>query len=471
MSADKFHDECGVLGIYAPDREDICRDIYFGLHSLQHRGQESAGVAVNKFGNIDYHKDMGLVQEVFADERVRRMQGDIAIGHVRYSTTGESHSGNAQPLVVYYRGGALALAHNGNLVNSQQLRERLQDDGYLFQTSTDTEVIAAIIARNMKDETIGGAIMKTLDIIRGAYALVITSGDKLIGVRDPYGLRPLCIGKTADGYVLSSESCNFNLLGAKMVRDVQPGEIIVIEDGRISSYHCGRKENRAICAFEYVYFARPDSSIDKKNVYMARSKCGKILAREKPAAADMVIAVPDSGTVAAIGYAEESGIPFGIGLIKNRYVGRTFIQPDQKIRDLSVKLKLNVLTENVSGKRIIMVDDSIVRGTTSRKIVKMLRDGGAKEVHLRIACPPVTDPCFFGIDTPDKSKLVASDHTVEEMCSMIGANSLGFLSVEGMVDAIGLGDDALCTACFTGKYPMELENAVPDDTGMEEEDE
>lgn len=453
---DKFHDECGVVGIYAPDKKDICRDIYFGLHSLQHRGQESAGVAVNKFGNIDYHKDMGLVQEVFADERVNRMQGDIAIGHVRYSTTGESHSGNAQPLVVFYKGGALALAHNGNLVNANLLRDQLQDEGYFFQTSTDTEIIAAFIARNMKGGTIGEAIMRTLDVVKGAYALVITSGETLIGVRDPHGLRPLCIGKTEEGYILSSESCNFNLLGAEFVRDVQPGEIVVIEKGELQSYQYGRKEKKSICSFEYVYFARPDSDIDGKNVYMARHSCGKTLAKENPVAADMVIAVPDSGNVAAIGYAEESGIPFGFGLIKNRYVGRTFIQPDQKLRDLSVKLKLNVLAENVKGKRIIMVDDSIVRGTTSGKIVRMLREAGAKEVHLRIACPPVTDPCFFGIDTPDKSKLVAATHSVDEIREMIGADTLGYLSVEGMSKAIGLGGDNVCTACFTGAYPMEL---------------
>lgn len=453
---DKFHDECGVVGIYAPNKKDICRDIYFGLHALQHRGQESAGVAVNKFGNIDYHKDMGLVQEVFADERVGRMQGDIAIGHVRYSTTGESHSGNAQPLVVFYKGGALALAHNGNLVNAKTLRDRMQDEGYLFQTSTDTEIIAALIARNMHDGTIGGSIMKTLDIIKGAYALVITSGSCLIGVRDPAGLRPLCIGRTEEGYVLSSESCSFNLLDAEFVRDVRPGEIAVIEDGEIKSYIYGKPEKRAACSFEYVYFARPDSDIDGENVYMARHRCGQALARETGVSADMVIAVPDSGTVAAIGYAEESGIPFGIGLIKNRYVGRTFIQPDQKMRDLSVKLKLNVLTENVKGKRIVMVDDSIVRGTTSGKIVRMLRDAGAKEVHLRIACPPVTDPCFFGIDTPDKNKLMAANHTMEEMRSLIGADSLGFLSVGSMVEAIDLGADSVCTACFTGNYPMDL---------------
>ena len=455
FDAEKFHDECGVVGLYAPGRKDIARGVYFGLHSLQHRGQESAGIAVNMAGNIQYHKDMGLVQEVFDDEIIGRLQGDIAIGHVRYSTAGESHAANAMPLVVFYRGGAIALAHNGNLVNAHILRHKMQGNGVMFQTSIDSEVIAALIAKYVNDHTIEEAIMKTLTEIKGAYALVITVGDKLIGVRDPNGIRPLCIGKTEDGYVLSSESCVFPLLGAELVRDVEPGEMVVVEDGKLKSYDCG-KGKRASCAFEYVYFSRPDSRIDDIGVYTARSRCGRILAQECPVAADMVISVPDSGTVAAIGYAEESGIPYGEGLIKNRYVGRTFIQPDQRMRELSVRLKLNVLKGNVAGKRIIMVDDSIVRGTTSGKIVRMLKDAGAREVHIRVASPPVTDPCFFGIDTPDKTKLVAAYHSIEEICEMTGADSLGYLSVEGMLEAIGMGKDKICTACFTGDYPMEL---------------
>jgi amidophosphoribosyltransferase len=453
---DHFHDECGVIGIYSPGDAGIARDIYFGLHSLQHRGQESAGIAVNRYGNIDYHKGMGLVQEVFSDDRIRTMQGDIAIGHVRYSTTGASLAGNAQPLVVFFKGGAIALGHNGNLVNSNILRDELQEEGYLFQTTIDTEVLAAYIARNIKDGDIEGAIAKTMEIAKGAYALVITSGEKLIGVRDPLGLRPLVLGKTKNGYVLSSETCNFNLLGAEKVRDIDPGEIITIENGEISSMKFDFGNTRKTCSFEYVYFARPDSVMDGRSIYLARHECGRNLAKEQPAAADVVIAVPDSGNVAAMGYAEQSGIPFGIGLIKNRYVGRTFIQPDQKMRDISVRLKLNVLKENVEGKRVVMVDDSIVRGTTSGQIVRLLKDAGAKEVHLRVACPPVTDPCFFGIDTPEKKQLMAARYSVEEMCGMIGADSLGFLSVEGMTDAIGLGRDNVCTACFTGDYPMEL---------------
>lgn len=453
---EKFHDECGVIGVYAPGKKDIARGVYFGLHSLQHRGQESAGIAVNRQGTIQYHKDMGLVQEVFNDEIIERLQGDIAIGHVRYSTAGESHAGNAMPLVIYLRDKAVALAHNGNLVNERILKQKMQNKGVIFQTEIDSEVIAALIARYGRDVPIEEAIEKALKKIQGAYALVITTGDKLIGVRDPNGLRPLCIGKNEDGYIFSSESCVFPLLGAKLVRDVEPGELVVIENGEITSYPYARKEKLASCAFEYVYFARPDSRIDGIGVYTARSKCGKILARECPVPADMVISVPDSGTVAAIGYAEESGIPYGEGLIKNRYIGRTFIQPDQRMRELSVKLKLNVLAENVAGKRLIMVDDSIVRGTTSGKIVKMLKDAGAREVHIRVASPPVTDPCFFGIDTPDKEKLAAAKYTIEEICKMTGADSLGYLSVEGMLRAIGLGKDRICTACFTGEYPMEL---------------
>ena len=452
----KFHDECGVVGVYAPGKRDIARGVYFGLHSLQHRGQESAGIAANKGGKIQYYKDMGLVQEVFSDEVIERLQGDIAVGHVRYSTAGESHAANAMPLVVYYRGGAIALAHNGNLVNARILRRQLQDDGFIFQTSIDSEVIAALIARNIKDSTIQQAITKSLEKVQGAYALVITAGNKLIGVRDPYGLRPLCIGKNEEGFVLASESCVFPLLGATLIRDVEPGEMVIIEDGELKSVSYAEKEKRASCAFEYVYFSRPDSRIDGVGVYTARSQCGRILAREAPVAADMVISVPDSGTVAAIGYAEESGIPYGEGLIKNRYVGRTFIQPDQRMRELSVRLKLNVLKGNVQGKRIIMVDDSIVRGTTSGKLVKMLKDAGAKEVHIRVASPPVTDPCFFGIDTPDKNKLAAAVHTIEEIAEMTGADSLAYLSVEGMLSAIGMDSDKICTACFTGNYPMEL---------------
>ena len=451
---DKPLDECGIIGIYAPGKTDIARSVYFGLHALQHRGQDSVGIAANSEGKIQYYKERGLVQEVFNDEIIERLKGDIAIGHVRYPARGDAQIINAMPLVVYYKGGALALAHNGSLVNGRVLREEMQESGFVFQTSVDSEIIAVLIAKNLKENSLKDAILKTLDTVKGAFALVMTAGETLIGARDPNGIRPLCIGKTKDGFVLASESCAFSLLGAKLIRDVEPGELVVIENKEIKSYKFGKTSKKAGCAFEYAYIARPDSDIDKRNVYMARSLCGKILAKEAPVAADMVISVPDSGTVAAIGFAEESGIPYGEGFIKNRYIGRTFIQPNQRIRELSVKLKLNVIKDNVKGKRIVMVDDSIIRGTTSTKIVKMLKDAGAKEVHMRVASPPVTSPCFFGIDTPDKDELVAVKGKAE-IGKLIGADSLEYLSIEGMKDAIALGD-TLCLACFGGKYPIEL---------------
>lgn len=464
---DKVFDECGVVGIYAPGKSGIARQAYYALHALQHRGQESAGIAVNKEGKIQYYKEMGLVQEVFNDEILARLQGDIAIGHVRYSTNGESLAINAMPLVVYHKGGSLALAHNGNLVNGMTLREEMQDSGVIFQTSIDSEVIAALIAKYIRDHSVEDAVKKTMEQVRGAYALVITTGEKLIGVRDPLGIRPLCIGKTKDSYLISSESCVFPLLGAKFLRDVRPGEMVIVEDRELKSVMFHQEERKQVCGFEYVYLARPDSDLDGRSVYMARSQSGRILAREHPVEADMVIAVPDSGTVAAIGYAEESRIPFGEGLIKNRYVGRTFIQPDQRMRELSVRLKLNVLKDSVKGKRLIMVDDSIVRGTTSEKIVKMLKQAGAVEVHVRVSSPPVTYPCYFGIDTPDRDKLIAANMSIEEIRQMIGADSLGFISEEGLQEAIGMGKGQVCGACFNGHYPMEREDAVLQE-GMKE---
>lgn len=455
MDDDKFHDECGVVGISSPGAQNIAKDVYFALHSLQHRGQESAGIASNMFGNINYYKDMGLVQEVFDDDLMKTLPGDICIGHVRYSTAGESQASNAQPLVVYSRMGSLALAHNGTLVNAKVLREQMQDDGYIFQTSIDSEIIAALIARHLKEGSVEAAVAKVANIVEGAFALVITMGDKLLGVRDANGIRPLCIGRTKNGYVLASESCVFPLQGAEFVRDVRPGEIVIIENGKLRSLMFNESAPKKVCSFEYVYFARTDSRIDGRSVYLSRREAGRILARESAVDADLVIAVPDSGTVAAIGYAEESGIPFGEGLVKNRYVGRTFIQPTQEMRELSVRMKLNVLEENVKGKRIIMIDDSIVRGTTSGKIVKLLKDAGASEVHVRISSPPVTHSCYMGIDTPNRKKLMAANMTIEEMREHIGADSLAFISVQGLKDCIGFGDE-ICDACFTGDYPVEL---------------
>jgi len=455
VDLDKLKEECGVIGIYAPGSDHISRMAYFGLHALQHRGQESAGIAANKDGRIQYYKEMGLVQEVFSDTVIERLKGDIAIGHVRYSTTGESYVTNAQPLVVQYKGGSIALAHNGNLVNAHKIRDELEDAGVIFQTSIDSEVIANLIARHKK-EGIENAVKETMNRIQGSYALVITTGNKLIGVRDPNGLRPLCIGKISGGYVLSSESCAFNVLDAEFIRDVEPGEMIIIEENEIKSIQYTQNAKKALCSFEFVYFARPDSVIDGESVYLSRRNAGKILAQEQPADADMVIAVPDSGTVAAIGYSEESRIPFGEGLIKNRYVGRTFIQPDQKMRELSVRLKLNVLKENIKGKRLVLIDDSIVRGTTSGKIVDLLKSAGAKEVHVRVSSPPVKYSCYFGIDTPTRKNLVGAIHSIEEIREMIGADSLGYISIEGLVKSINMEGKQLCTACFSGDYPMEV---------------
>ncbi len=451
---DKFHDECGVVGISAPGSGNVAKDVYFGLHSLQHRGQESAGIASNMYGNINCHKGMGLVQEVFNDDIIKDLPGDICIGHVRYSTAGGSRISNAQPLVVYSKVGSLALAHNGNLVNGVALRRKMEDEGYLFQTDIDTEVIAALIARNLRTASLEDAISAACKTACGAFALVLMMNEKLIGVRDPNGIRPLCIGKTKNGYILSSESCVFALQGAEFVRDVRPGEMVVIENNRLTSIQYA-EEPQETCSFEYVYFARTDSHIDGKSVYMTRREAGRILARNDDVEADLVIAVPDSGTVAAIGYAEESGIPFGEGFIKNRYVGRTFIQPTQEMRELAVRMKLNVLVENVQGKRVVMIDDSIVRGTTSVKIIKMLRDAGAAEVHVRISSPPVSYPCYMGIDTPDRDALMAANMTLEGMTEQIGADSLRFLPVEGLTQSIGLGNK-ICTACFTGRYPVKL---------------
>jgi amidophosphoribosyltransferase len=403
IDSDKLKEECGVAGIYYNDiSKDAAKSLYYCLYALQHRGQESAGIAVTDGNNTVSHKEMGLVPEVFNEEILKRLKGSKGIGHVRYSTTGDSCVTNAQPLTVRYRGGSIALAHNGNLVNTEELKSRLEEDGTVFQTTIDSEVIANLIARFSGDGIIH-AIERTMDMIKGSYTLVLMTEDSLIGIRDPYGLRPLCIGKLQDGYVLASESCALDVIEAEFIRDVEPGEIIIIDHTGLSSKKVPIRNRRASCIFEYIYFARPDSVIDGISVYAARKNAGKILATEHPADADLVIAVPDTSIPAAIGYAEASGIPFGEGLIKNRYVGRTFIQPKQELRETAVRLKLNSLKSNVFGKRIVMIDDSIVRGTTGKQIVNSLRMAGAKEVHLRISSPPVTYGCHFGIDTPTES--------------------------------------------------------------------
>ncbi|SKC54015.1 amidophosphoribosyltransferase [Maledivibacter halophilus] len=457
FALDKLKEECGVFGIYSNSMENISRMIYFGLITLQHRGQESAGIALYNDNKIHYYKEMGLVREVFNDTILSRLKGNIGIGHVRYSTSGESYVTNAQPLVVKYKGGSIALAHNGNLVNANEIRDELEDGGSIFQTSIDSEVIANLIAKNYNlgfKEAIATAVKR----IKGAFALSIICEGKLIGVRDPHGLRPLCIGKLDDGYVLSSESCGLGVVGAEIIRDVKPGEIVIIDDNGIESIMYDEDKPKALCSFEFVYFARPDSVIDEQSIYQSRIEAGKILARENPVDADIVMAVPDSGTVAAIGYAEESGIPYRQGLLKNKYLGRSFIQPDQKMRELMVKLKLSVLKENVEGKRLILIDDSIVRGTTSRRIVDMLKMAGAKEVHIRVSSPPVKHSCYFGIDTPTRKQLIGATNSVEEIREAIGADSLAYLSIPGLVKSINMKDENLCTACFSGNYPMEVPN-------------
>lgn len=455
VKEDKLKEECGIIGIYDKGNMEIESLTYYGLIALQHRGQESAGIAVNRDGVITCYKEMGLVSEVFDDKILNLLKGDISIGHVRYSTTGESFVTNAQPLVVKYKKGSIAVAHNGNLVNAASVREQLEEQGMIFATTIDSEVIASLIARNYKD-SIEDAILDTMDIIQGSYSIVIMTNDKLIGVRDKHGLRPLVIGRIGNGYVLASETCALDTIGASFIRDVEPGEIVIVEDNGIRSVKSRTTAKKAVCIFEYIYFARPDSVIDGISVYQARETAGRILAEEQPADADVVIAVPDSGTPAAIGYANQSGIPYAIGLIKNRYIGRTFIQPSQVSREIGVALKLNPLKANIEGKRVVMVDDSIVRGTTSKKIVQALKAAGAKEVHVRVSSPVITHSCYFGIDTPTRKELVGASSIIEAIKNKIGADSLGYLSYEGILKSVGSTGEGFCTACFCGKYPMDI---------------
>ena len=457
---DKFKDECGVFGIYIKNPEnstDAARLTFYGLYALQHRGQESAGIAVSNGHNIQLHKGMGLVSEVIALNNIKKMEGNIAIGHVRYSTTGESGVVNSQPMVFHYLNGMVALAHNGNLVNTVELKKRLATYGSVFQTTTDTELVANLMARYSQDK-MQDALAKCMIDMKGAYALVIMTEDCLIGVRDRMGIRPLCIGNMSGNYVLASESAALDTIGAEFVRDVNPGEIVVINDDGLKSIQGTASPRSAHCIFEYVYFARPDSTIDAINVYRARREMGKQLARECNIDADLVISVPDSGTAAALGYAEEAGLPFEEGLMKNRYVGRTFIQPTQKMRELGVRLKLNAVSEVVGGKRIIMVDDSIVRGTTSKNLVQMLRQAGATEVHMVIASPPTKYPCYYGIDTSRREELIANTMTPEQIGEFIGADSLNYISMEGMFAALKQDEDFFCAACFSGKYAIPIES-------------
>lgn len=453
---DKFQDECGVFGIYAPG-QDVARLTYYGLYALQHRGQESAGIAVGNGHCISVKKRMGLVSEIFPNpEYLECMQGDAAIGHVRYSTSGGSSLANAQPLLIKYRMGSLAVAHNGNLVNGKSLRRELEEKGSIFQTTTDSELIAHLIARDDSNET-EEAIANATPLLKGAYAFVLLTENSLIGLRDPNGIRPLSLGRVQGGYVLASETCAFDTIGAEFIREIQPGEMIVIDSHGMRSRTPVAGKRKALCVFEYIYFARPDSNLEGQNVHLVRKELGRKLAREHPVEADIVTGVPDSSIAAATGFAEEVGLPYEMGLIKNRYIGRTFIQPTQNLRDLGVKLKLNPVKKIVEGKRVVLVDDSIVRGTTSLQIVQMLKNAGAKEVHVRISSPPVMGCCYYGIDTSASEELIACTMKTSEICKTIGADSLGYLSFEGMLSAVGLKASEVCLACFDKKYPVASE--------------
>lgn len=457
---DELHEECGVFGMYDFDGNDVASSIYYGLFALQHRGQESCGIAVSETsgpkGKVNSYKGMGLVNEVFTQESLETMKGDIGVGHVRYSTAGASTRENAQPLVLNYAKGTLALAHNGNLINASELRHDLEYTGAIFQTTIDSEVIAYHIARErLNTRTVEEAVTRAVKKIQGAFSLVVMSPRKLIGARDPFGFKPLCIGKRDNAYMIASETCALETVGAEFVRDVLPGEVVTITPEGIQSDTslCLPKGKEARCIFEYIYFARPDSHIDGVSVYASRIKAGRFLAVDSPVEADLVIGVPESGNAAALGYAMESGIPYGTAFVKNGYVGRTFIKPKQSNRESSVRIKLNVLAESVKGKRVIMIDDSIVRGTTSDRIVRMLREAGATEVHVRISSPPFLWPCYFGTDIPEREQLIAYNRSIGEIRDVIGADSLGYLNIERLDEmAEGL---PICKGCFTGKYPME----------------
>ncbi|MGE5493759.1 MAG: amidophosphoribosyltransferase [Burkholderiales bacterium] len=453
---DCMHEECGVFGIYCSDGSiEPAEAAYYGLFALQHRGQESAGIAVARQGRIEYHKDMGLVPEVFKNGIGKLEGAHAAIGHVRYSTQGDSQLANAQPLVISSRKGNIALAHNGNLINAKQQREELENSGAIFQTSIDSEIIATLIAKYSKDGIIE-AIKTTMGVLRGSYALVIMTPDELIGVRGPKGIRPLALGKIGGNFVIASESCAFDTIGAEFVRDLRPGEIIAIDKNGLKSYHGPMSENTALCIFEYVYFARPDSDIDGISVHKSRELAGVRLAITNPVEADIVAEVPDSATPAAMGYASQSGLPYVKALEKNRYVGRTFIQPTQCKREIGVGLKLSPLKRNVRGKRVVLIDDSIVRGTTSKKIVEMLKLAGAKEIHMRISSPPVKYPCFFGIDTPSHDQLIGAGHSVEDIRKFIGADSLSYLSIEDLKKTVEGAACDFCMGCFNGEYPEDV---------------
>lgn len=462
---DVLHDECGVVGVYLNNASGDTASMsasslaYYGMYSLQHRGQESAGIAVSDGSDVKAHKLMGLVADVFKREDLDALSGRIAVAHVRYATAGGCTIENAQPMVYRFKLGTVAVAHNGQLVNYEQLREMLEESGSTFNSTSDTEVIVKFIAKSYK-KGLERALTDTIQLIKGSFALCVMTQDCLIGARDPNGIRPLCLGKLSGGWVLASESCAIDAMGADFVRDIRPGEIVIINDDGVLSFEFGEKTSKRSCIFEYVYFARPDSVLDEIPVQEARLRMGAMLAKENPVSADVVIGVPDSGLGAALGYSRAAGIPYATGIVKNKYIGRSFIAPTQKERENTVFVKLNTIKNEINGKRVIVIDDSIVRGTTSRRLIQILRKAGAKEVHLRVSSPPVKFPCYFGIDTPRRAELISSDHDVEAIREEIGADSLAFLSMNGMLEALRSCNPeqyGYCKGCFTGEYPV----AVP----------
>ncbi|MFC1873489.1 amidophosphoribosyltransferase [Chloroflexota bacterium] len=449
-----MHESCGVFGVYAPD-EDVARLTFFALFALQHRGQESAGIATADGEGIQFYGKMGLVSHVFNEESLSQLKGHIAIGHNRYSTTGSNRIANVQPIIVGDGENTFAISHNGNIVNAGYWQKELCNQGYIFHTSTDTEVIANLILSSPEENWLE-KIKYAMRRLQGAYSMTLMTRDTLFGIRDPLGVRPLCLGKLNGGRVIASESCALAHIGADFIREIEPGEIVSITENGIESHHV-ETNRKALCIFEYIYFARPDSVIDGQLLYLARQAMGAGLADEHPGEADMVIGVPDSATAAGIGYANQSTIPLVEGLIKNRYVGRTFIEPDQRIRDVGVKLKFNPLQQILEGKRVVLVDDSIVRGTTTPQVIKLLRKAGAKEVHMRICAPPIRHPCFFGVDMATSQELIAAQKTIPEIRDFIGADSLGYLSIYGLIKAVALPKNTFCLACFTGNYPIPVQ--------------
>jgi len=450
---DHFHDECGVFGVF--NHAEAAKMTYLGLYALQHRGQEAAGIASTDGANIHIHKAMGLVQEIFTPDVISHLPGAVAIGHTRYSTAGDKSLMNAQPVVIDCNKGKLAVAHNGNLTNAMELRRKLEHRGSIFQTTSDTEVIVHLIARSGA-RNLSGAIADALNQVEGAYSLVILTRDEIYAIRDPRGFRPLNLGRLDASWIVGSETCAFDLIDAEYVREVEPGEMVRVSRSGIESIHFAPEKPHQYCIFEHVYFSRPDSIIFGRPVNESRERLGRLLAREHPVDADIVTPVPDSGVPAAVGYAAESGIPFRMGLIRNHYIGRTFIEPEQAIRDFGVKLKLNPVRRMLEGQRVMLVDDSIVRGTTSRKIVRLVREAGATEVHVRISCPPTISPCYYGVDTPRREELIAAQKPIEEIRQFLGADSLGYLSLDALRSALEDTERKFCTSCYTGSYPTEL---------------